>query len=358
MPECSGGGAESAYQRVKAQLGAHQLHWLVTGVAGFIGSNLLEALLRLNQKVTGLDNFSTGKRSNLDEVRASVGDDAWSNFMLVEGDIRCAQDCVAAARGITYVLHQAALGSVQRSIENPVLTNETNVSGFLNVLVAARDAGVRRVVYAASSSTYGDHPALPKVESRIGRPLSPYAVTKYINELYADVFARCYGVSTIGLRYFNVFGQRQDPGGEYAAVIPQWIAALIRNEPVYVNGDGETSRDFCFIENVVQANMLAALTDNSEANNQIFNIALGQRTTLNQLYELLRTLLEAAFPHLGGHRPRYREFRCGDVRHSQADVSKAAALLGYVPSHSVRAGLVQAMEWYQQHLAKHDQFVG
>lgn len=339
------------YQATQQHLREHQYHWLVTGVAGFIGSNLLEALLRLNQKVTGLDNFSTGHRHNLAQVQELLGAEAWRNFTFIEGDIRALEDCKSACRNVDYVLHEAALGSVPRSIEDPILANENNITGFLNMLVASRDAPVKRFVYAASSSTYGDHPALPKVESVIGKPLSPYAVTKYVNELYADVFARCYGTESIGLRYFNIFGPRQDPNGAYAAVIPQWVAALIKNQTLYINGDGETSRDFCFIDNVVQANLLAALADRPEASNQIYNVALNERTSLNQLYEMMRSLLLTQFPHLQDHRPQYVNFREGDVRHSQADISKAGKLLGFEPTHRIDEGLKQAMDWYVAHLA-------
>lgn len=338
------------YQEAQHYLQAHQHHWLITGAAGFIGSNLLEALLKLNQKVTGLDNFSTGYRHNLDEVQALVGPEAWRNFNFIEGDIRNLDDCKRACSGADYVLHQAALGSVPRSIEDPILTNENNISGFLNMLVATRDAGITRFVYAASSSTYGDHPALPKLESVIGKPLSPYAVTKYVNELYADVFARCYGFESIGLRYFNIFGPRQDPNGAYAAVIPLWITALIRNESLHIKGDGETSRDFTFIENVVQANLLAALADKPEAVNQVYNIALNERTSLNQLYEIIRAQLVGQFPQLAKHSPEYTDFRAGDVRHSQADISKARALIGFEPTHRIEEGLKQSMGWYIAHL--------
>lgn len=336
---------------VKEQLRESRYHWLVTGAAGFIGSNLVEALLNLNQRVTGLDNFATGHRHNLDQVRELVGEEAWSRFDFVEGDIRNGADCARACHGVDYVLHQAALGSVSRSIEDPVTTNETNVGGFLNMLVAARDAKVRRFVYAASSSTYGDHPALPKVESQIGNPLSPYAVTKYVNELYADVFGRCYGLESIGLRYFNVFGPRQDPHGAYAAVIPQWVAALIEGRPVYINGDGETSRDFCFIDNVVQANLLAAAAS-SQAANQVYNVALNERTSLNQLHEMMRALLVGRFPHLASHKPQFKDFRAGDVRHSQADITKAATMLGFEPTHRIGEGLQQAMAWYVRNLTQ------
>ena len=321
---------------------------MVTGVAGFIGSNLLEALLKLDQRVIGLDNFATGHRANLDEVRAIVSLDQWRRFHFIEGDIRNLTTCQAAAKGADYVLHQAALGSVPRSIVDPLLSNEANVTGSLNMLIAARDNGVKRFVYAASSSTYGDHPALPKVEDQIGRPLSPYAVTKLVNELYADVFGRCYGTPTIGLRYFNVFGPRQDPDGPYAAVIPKWVAAMIKNEPCQINGDGETSRDFCFVQNVVQANLLAATATNSEAVGQVYNVAVQIRTTLNQLFSMIREPLLRDFPHLHNSKPDYRAFREGDVRHSEADISKARKLLGYVPTHTVETGLTEALEWYQR----------
>ena len=338
------------YQDIQQYLRGHQHHWMITGVAGFIGSNLLEALLKLNQKVTGLDNFSAGYRHNLEQVKELVGPEAWRNFNFIEGDIRKLEDCADACKGVDYVLHHAAIGSVPRSIEDPIFTNENNISGFLNVLVASRDAAVKRFVYAASSSTYGDHPGLPKVESIIGKPLSPYAVTKYVNELYADVFARCYGTESIGLRYFNIFGPRQDPNGAYAAVIPLWIAALINNQTLRINGDGETSRDFCFVDNVIQANLLAAMAESPDAVNQVYNVALNDCTTLNQLYEMMKSLLMKQFPHLQHHRPEYVEFREGDVRHSQADISKAGRLLGYEPSHRIDAGLKQAMDWYVEHL--------
>ena len=339
------------FQETRQYLQSRQHHWLITGVAGFIGSNLLETLLKLNQKVTGLDNFSTGHKYNLDEVQALVGPEAWRNFTFMEGDICNLEDCKAACNDVDYVLHQAALGSVPRSIEDPILTNNNNITGFLNMLVASRDAGVKRFVYAASSSTYGDHPDLPKVESVIGKPLSPYAVTKYVNELYADVFARCYGMESIGLRYFNIFGPRQDPNGAYAAVIPLWIAALIKDQTLYIKGDGETSRDFTYIDNVVQANLLAALTENPEAVNQVYNIALNERTSLTQLYGMLRERLIEQFPQLAEHSPQYTDFRAGDVRHSQADISKAGQLLGFEPSHRIDEGLKQSMAWYVAHFA-------
>lgn len=339
------------YEEVQQQLALKPMHWLVTGAAGFIGSNLVEALLRLNQRVTGLDNFATGHRHNLEQVRAAVGDSVWERFTFIEGDIRHTDDCRRACDGADLVLHQAALGSVSRSIDDPLTTNAVNVDGFLNMLVAARDAGVKRFVYAASSSTYGDHPDLPKVEDRIGNPLSPYAVTKYVNELYANVFGRTYGLEAIGLRYFNVFGPRQDPNGAYAAVIPQWIAALIRDDELRINGDGDTSRDFCFIDNVVQANILAALAD-KDAAGQVFNIALGERTTLKQLYQMMREALAPRFAHVERHQPHYVDFRRGDVRHSQADIGKATSLLGYRPTHRIDAGLRQALDWYVDDLAR------
>ena len=334
------------YQNIQNHLSENQYNWLITGVAGFIGSNLLEALLKLNQHVVGLDNFSTGYQHNLDQVKAIVGPDIWNNFKFVQGDIRDLEVCKSVCNGTDFVLHQAALGSVPRSIDDPILTNESNVTGFLNMLVAARDAKVKRFIYAASSSTYGDHPGLPKVESVIGQPLSPYAVTKYVNELYADVFSRCYGTESVGLRYFNVFGPRQDPDGAYAAVIPLWIAALIRNKPLYINGDGETSRDFCYIDNVVQANILSALTTDEAAINQVYNVALNERTSLNQLYKMMHALLLDKFPHLQSHRPEYANFRDGDVRHSQADITKARNLLGFEPTHAINEGLESAMNWY------------
>ena len=338
------------FQEIQQHLLQHRYHWLVTGAAGFIGSNLVEALLKLNQQVTGLDNFATGHRHNLQQVKESVTEDVWVKFNFIEADIRDAGACQAACQSVDFVLHQAALGSVSRSIDDPQTTNATNIDGFLNMLVAARDAGAKRFVYAASSSTYGDHPDLPKVEDRIGNPLSPYAVTKYVNELYANVFGRTYGTESIGLRYFNVFGPRQDPHGAYAAVIPQWVAALIRNDELRINGDGETSRDFCYIDNVVQANLLSALAP-AEAANQVYNIAVNDRTSLNQLYSMMRDLLRERFPHLETHQPQYVDFRRGDVRHSQADISKAATLLGYQPTYRISEGLQQAMAWYVAHLA-------
>lgn len=325
--------------------------WLVTGVAGFIGSNLLEALLTLDQEVVGLDNFSTGHRHNLTKVQAIVSAEQWSRFAMMEGDICDLNTCEAALQNIDYVLHQAALGSVPRSIENPLRTHDSNITGFLNMLVATNGAQVKRFVYAASSSTYGDHAALPKTEDRIGKPLSPYAVTKYVNELYADVFARCYGIESIGLRYFNVFGPRQDPDGAYAAVIPKWFAALLRGETVYINGDGETSRDFCYVANAVQANLLAATTTSATAINQVYNVAVGGRTTLNQLFSAIRDRIGLKHPQFASAEPQFRDFRPGDVRHSQADISKASDLLDYRPTHDVDGGLDEASDWYISELA-------
>jgi len=333
---------ESIPESLRREVGAIRRLWLVTGSAGFIGSHLVEHLLRLGQEVVSLDNFSTGYKRNLEEVRAAVGDEAWRRHSFVEGDIVDLATCRRACERAEIVLHQAALGSVPRSIEDPLLTHAANATGFLNMLVAARDAGARRFVYAASSSTYGDHPGLPKVEDQIGAPLSPYAVTKYLNELYADVFGRCYATGAIGLRYFNVFGARQDPEGAYAAVIPRWVRALLRGERVSIYGDGETSRDFCYVANAVQANLRAALATDAAAVNQVYNVAVGERTTLNGLYATLRQLLH----DLDAPPAVHENFRAGDVRHSQADVGKAVRLLGYAPTHDLRAGLVEALPWY------------
>lgn len=335
----------SQYQTVCEQLQQVPKTWLITGVAGFIGSNLLETLLKLNQNVVGLDNFATGHQHNLDEVQSLVKPEQWANFKFYEGDIRNFEDCQTACAGVDYVLHQAALGSVPRSIADPITTNAANITGFLNMLTAARDAKVISFTYAASSSTYGDHPALPKLEDNIGKPLSPYAVTKYVNELYAEVFARTYGFKTIGLRYFNVFGKRQDPNGAYAAVIPKWTAAMIADDDVYINGDGETSRDFCFIENTVQANILAATTQNDEAKNQVYNVAVGDRTTLNDLFNAIKAALnENGVTYT--KEPVYRDFRAGDVRHSQASVEKIRSLLGYQSQFVITQGINQVMPWY------------
>lgn len=340
----------TVYQQVTEALVNEPKTWLITGVAGFIGSNLLETLLLLNQKVIGLDNFSTGFQHNLDEVQSVVTSEQWQRFNFIEGDIRNLADCQTACADIDYILHQAALGSVPRSIADPINTNDTNISGFLNMLVAARDAKVTSFTYAASSSTYGDHPALPKVEDAIGKPLSPYAVTKYVNELYADVFARTYDFHTIGLRYFNIFGKRQTPDGAYAAVIPKWTAAMIQGDEVYINGDGETSRDFNFIENAVQANILAA-TANDDAKNQVYNVAVGGRTTLNTLFMALKDNLNVNGVDYS-QAPIYRGFREGDVRHSQANISKIQGALGYDPQFDVVQGIKKAMPWYVTFLQK------
>jgi UDP-N-acetylglucosamine 4-epimerase len=340
----------SRFENAKNHLRKEPKIWLVTGVAGFIGSNLLEELLSLEQRVVGLDNFSTGHQHNLDQVRHNLSNAQWSRFDFINGDIRELGDCRKSCDGVDYVLHQAALGSVPRSLDDPISSNQNNIDGFLNMLVAARDAQVTRFVYAASSSTYGDHPDLPKVEDRIGNPLSPYAVSKYVNELYASVFARCYDFSCIGLRYFNIFGRRQDPDGPYAAVIPKWVASMVKDQTVYINGDGETSRDFCYIDNTIQMNILAA-TATDEAANQVYNVALQDRTSLNELYGAIRSLLEPRFPHLKDSKPEYRDFRAGDVRHSLADISKAKKLLGYEPSHRITEGLKEAMDWYVNDLS-------
>ena len=334
------------YQKTKNKLRTTPKTWLITGAAGFIGSNLLETLLTLNQTVIGLDNFSTGHQHNLDDVKSLVTPAQWQNFTFIQGDIRDLATCRNACENVDYVLHQAALGSVPRSIEDPVTTNQNNIDGFLNMLTAARDASVARFVYAASSSTYGDHPGLPKIEDRIGRPLSPYAVTKYVNELYADVFARTYNLSSVGLRYFNIFGRRQDPNGAYAAVIPKWFSALLKETPVYINGDGETSRDFCYIDNCVQANILAATTENPDAVNRVYNVAFGERTTLNELLAMIQDRIEIFRPDLDRTTPIHRDFRPGDVRHSLADITAARNLLGYTPKYSVRSGLDEAARWY------------
>jgi UDP-N-acetylglucosamine 4-epimerase len=329
--------------------------WLVTGCAGFIGSNLLETLLKLDQTVVGLDNLSTGYQHNLDDVRELVSAKQWARFSFIRGDIRDINACREAVTGIDNVLHQAALGSVPRSLEDPIGTNDSNINGFLNMLVASRDARVSAFVYAASSSTYGDHPGLPKVEEFIGKPLSPYAVTKYVNELYAEVFSRCYGFKATGLRYFNVFGKRQDPNGGYAAVIPKWIAAMIADKQVIINGDGSTSRDFCFVGNAVQANLLAA-TVPDRGNGSIYNVAVSDITTLNQLFDYLKTILNANGIMVSKN-PVHTDFRQGDVRHSQADVSKAVRELGYAPEHRLYDGLEAVIPWYVQQF-RHENALG
>lgn len=338
----------SRYEEVRQQLQSNPKVWLITGVAGFIGSNLLETLLKLNQTVVGLDNFATGHQHNLDEVQGLVAREQWQKFRFVEGDIRDYGTCQNVLKDVDYVLHQAALGSVPRSIADPITSNAANITGFLNMLQAAKEEGVSSFTYAASSSTYGDHPALPKVEENIGNPLSPYAVTKYVNELYAGVYARTYGFKTIGLRYFNVFGKRQDPNGAYAAVIPKWTASMIQGDDVFINGDGETSRDFCYIENTVQMNILAA-TATDDAKDQVYNVAVGDRTTLNDLYAAIKTALSSNGVEVDAE-PVYRDFRAGDVRHSQADISKASNSLGYQPKYRILQGIEQAMPWYKTFL--------
>lgn len=341
----------SFFETVKKELSLASRRWLITGVAGFIGSNLLEFLLENRQTVIGLDNFSTGHRRNLEDVQRCVGAGPWARFTLIEGDIANPSDCVKACDGVDYVLHQAALGSVSRSIADPVATNRSNVDGFLNILVASRDAKIKRFIYASSSSVYGDHPALPKVEDETGRPLSPYAVTKYLNELYAEVFAKTYAIECIGLRYFNVFGPRQNPDGPYAAVIPAWATNLLKGKPCIVNGDGETSRDFCYINNVLQANILAATTDSLGAINTVYNIAVGEQTTLLRLYAMLRDRLIPIRPDLHGKELHFAPFRLGDLRHSLADIAKAKCLLGYTPTHTIARGLDEAIPWFVKNLA-------
>jgi len=343
------------YEELQGHLKNNQSTWLVTGVAGFIGSNLLEKLLILNQKVVGLDNFDTGYQHNIDQAiedaENATGKSLSGNFNFINGDIRKLEDCKQACNGVDYVLHQAALGSVPRSIEDPINTNRANIDGFLNMLVAAKDAKVKRFVYAASSSTYGDHPDLPKVEDRIGNPLSPYAVTKVVNELYASVFAKTYGFKVIGLRYFNIFGKRQDPNGAYAAVIPKWVQTILNQEQVIVYGDGETSRDFCYIDNTVQINLLAATTDNDKAVDQVYNVALNDRTSLNTLYQMIEDRLVQRTKNLKRKEPIYRDFRAGDVLHSLADISKAQQLLNYQPKYKIDKGLDESMDWYVQDLS-------
>ena len=351
-----------AIERARRRLTQQPLRWLVTGSAGFIGSHLVGALLELDQTVVGFDNFATGYPHNIDEIKDTVSAERWSRHRFIEADIRDADQCRAACEGIDVVLHQAALGSVPRSLADPAATNATNIDGFVNMLIAARDARVRRFVYAASSSTYGDNPALPKVEDAIGRPLSPYAVTKLVNELYADVFARCYGMQTIGLRYFNIFGARQDPEGAYAAVIPRWIRAMLLGEEVAINGDGETSRDFCYVDNAVQANLLAAVVEDASAINQVYNVAVDDRTTLNRLFQMLRDSIAAHVPSVSSVAPKRLDFRQGDVRHSHGDIGKARRLLGYAPTHRLADGIRSALPWYLAHHgvvpAAEDRFAG
>jgi UDP-N-acetylglucosamine/UDP-N-acetyl-alpha-D-glucosaminouronate 4-epimerase len=338
----------SAYQTLKDALACEPKSWLITGVAGFIGSHLLEALLKLEQNVVGLDNFVTGFRQNLEQVHDSVGERCWARFRMLEGDILDFELCRRACQGANFVLHHAALGSVPRSLADPRATHDSNVSGFLNVLLAAREARVKRFVFASSSAVYGDAPGLPNVEETIGRPLSPYAATKMMNETYASLFARSFNFTSVALRYFNIFGPRQDPEGAYAAVIPKWIEAMLNQQPVYINGDGETSRDFCYIEDVVQANLLAATSENPDALGQAYNISVGRRTTLNELFKILQHHLVANDLTSPGQKPIYREFRAGDVRHSLADIGKARRLLGYAPEYRIEKGLALHLEWYRQ----------
>ena len=340
------------YKKLQKYLERNQNTWLVTGVAGFIGSNLLEKLLILNQKVIGIDNFSTGYQHNIDQAIESANSvtskDISENFKFINGDIRDLVSCNKACNGVDYVLHQAALGSVPRSIEDPISTNSVNIDGFLNMLHASKNAKVKRFVYAASSSTYGSHKKLPKVEEEIGDPLSPYAVTKLVNELYAHVFFKVYGFGTIGLRYFNIFGKRQDPNGAYAAVIPKWTSAILEGGDIFINGDGETSRDFCHIDNVVQINLLAATTGNNKAVDQVYNVAFNDRTSLNELYQMIWERVSHKAQRLKKAKPTYRDFRVGDVRHSQADISKAKSLLGYLPEKSISQGLDIYIDWFCQ----------
>ena len=346
----------TSYEKLQDHLKSNQSIWLVTGVAGFIGSNLLEKLLIFNQKVVGLDNFDTGYQHNIDQAiedaNTITGKNLSDNFKFINGDIRELKDCQKACSRVDYVLHQAALGSVPRSIEDPINTNKANIDGFLNMLVASKDENVKRFVYATSSSTYGDYPHLPKVEDKIGNPLSPYAVTKVINELYASVFAKTYGFKTIGLRYFNIFGKRQDPNGAYAAVIPKWVAAILNNKDVFINGDGETTRDFCYIDNAVQMNLLAATTNNNAAIDQIYNVALNDKTSLNKLYHLIEKRLIQRTVGLKKKEPIYRDFRAGDVRHSQANIEKAQKLLEYQPKYMISEGMDEAIDWYIKYLSR------
>jgi UDP-N-acetylglucosamine 4-epimerase len=345
----------NTYEEVRSRIQGGARRWLVTGAAGFIGSHLVEHLLRLDQAVVGLDNFSTGKRANLEHVRRGVGEARWAKLRFVEGDIRALDTCNAACASVDVVLHQAGLGSVPRSIDKPLRTHDSNVNGFLNILLAARDAGAERLVYASSSAVYGDHPGLPKVESELGRAMSPYGLSKRMNELYADVFAACYGFKSVGLRYFNVFGPRQDPDGPYASVIPAWLGALLRGETAYVNGDGSAARDYCHVDNVVQANLLAAMVEDPQAVGQAYNVAVGEQTTLNELFEIMSAQLAERLPHLCNARAVHRAPRLGDMLLSRADTGKAVRLLGYQPIFDLRSGLAQTIDWYIQELASEQQ---
>ena len=336
-------------EALKEELKKSQKTWLVTGNAGFIGSNLTEFLLSSNQKVIGVDNFSTGYQHNIDDLLSQVGGKAAENFTFIEGDIADFDTCVKACKDVDIILHQAALGSVPRSIADPVTSNRSNVTGFLNMLTAAKEAEVKRFVYASSSSVYGDSKELPKVEECTGNLLSPYAAMKMTNELYGGVFKRTYDMETIGLRYFNVFGRRQDPNGAYAAVIPKWVGSLLTGEEVYTNGDGETSRDFTYIDNVIQMNILSGLTDNPKAFGEAFNVAVGGRNTLNELYKIIIDNLNNQFNIAKD--PIYQDFREGDIRHSNADISKAQKMVGYVPTHDIYHGMEEAIEWYIENLS-------
>ncbi|MEY4387554.1 MAG: hypothetical protein RLY20_2837 [Verrucomicrobiota bacterium] len=334
------------WEKIEAELTAQPRSWLVTGAAGFIASNLVERLLKLNQRVVGLDSFVAGHQVNLDEVRAAVANEQWARFKFVQGDICDAALCQRLCVGVDAVLHQAALGSVPRSIADPVRYQDSNVTGFLNMLDGARLAGVKSFVYASSSAVYGDSPELPKTEDVIGAPLSPYSATKLMNEIYGTTYHRSFGFRSIGLRYFNVYGPRQDPEGAYAAVIPKWISSLIRGEQVFINGDGSVSRDFCFVGDVVQANVLAATTTNPDAWNQVYNVAVGRRTTLNELFNELKLQFQKCLPAVPVAAPHYREFRAGDIPHSLADISKAKRLLEFEPQFNLEAGLESAFGWY------------
>jgi len=339
------------YEEVYEELRKNSKTWLVTGVAGFIGSNILEQLLKLDQQVVGIDNFFSGKRQNLDEVKKLVSSSQWGRFNFIEGDIRNTEDCDRVCKGVDIIIHQAAIGSVPRSIEKPDQTNDSNITGHLNMLIAAHKAGIKRFVYASSSSVYGDHPGLPKVEDQIGNPLSPYAISKYVDELYSNVYHSLHGLETVGLRYFNVFGPRQDPEGAYAAVIPKWLSAMINKKPVAIFGDGKTSRDFCFVDNVVQVNILGGTTTNPEAFGKAYNVACGERTDLNELFEHLRSGLENDFDHLKDLKPDYQDERVGDVKHSHANISRAQELLGYEPTIKIGDGLAHSMSWYKENLS-------
>ncbi len=342
----------TSYKSAQEHLNRNAQTWLVTGAAGFIGSNIVEHLLRLNQHVIGFDNFATGHQRNLDEVHGLVSPEQWTRFTMVRADIRNLEECRRACRDVQFVLHHAAVGSVPHSIEDPLYAHAVNVTGTLNLLVAAREAKVRRFVYASSSAVYGDDATLPKIESTLGNCLSPYAVSKLADELYAQVFGRCYGLETVGLRYFNIFGPRQDPNGAYAAVIPKWISAMIHGEEVVINGDGETTRDFCYVADVVQANILAATSDSPDAIGGTFNVARHSKTTLNELFEILRGRLARFYPHLEKLRPTYRDFRLGDVRHSDASIDAAQRILGYTSQYTVVQGLDTALDWYRKNLGE------